>query len=272
MTGGSERPWSIAVLGQTARSCRRNWTAAWLEAWSNRRSFWVQVLVMILNDAIWILFWLLFFNRIGSLRGWDIDKVLVLLAVLTTSAGIVLGLLTNARRIGELATDGNLDATLALPTATLPHLLTRRIETTNVGDLLFGIGLFVVAGDPTPQRTLVFLFGVVCSVGIMAGFLILVGSSAFFLGRNEAGELGFNALLLFSSYPVDVFAGMTKIFLYAVVPAGFISVTPANLITEFQWRWAAASLGMAGAMVAAGVIVFHLGLRRYTSGSTWTDA
>lgn len=255
-----------------ARSCRRTWAAALAESWANRRSFWIQVVVMIVNDAVWILFWLFFFRRVDTVRGWDVGQVMVLLAVLTTSAGVVLGLLANARRIGQLVIDGGLDATLTLPTAPLPHLLVRRVETTNLGDLAFGIVLFAVVGNPTPQRIALFVFGVACSIVIMVGFLVLVGSSAFFVGRNDGGELGFNALLLFSAYPVDIFAGLAKFFLYAVVPAGFVGTAPARLIGDFEWRWAAGLLAVAVALSATSWFVFNSGLRRYTSGAIWTDA
>ncbi len=254
------------------RALAITWHSAWLEAWANRRGFWTQVTMMIVNDIVWIVFWILFFDRVGAVRGWNVDELLLLLAVLTTSAGFVLGLMHNTRRIGELASDGGLDAALALPTPTLPHLLVRSVETTNVGDLVFGLGLFVAVGNPTPTRTVVFLFGVACAVCIITGFLVLMGSLSFFVGRNEAGDLGFHALLLFSSYPVDIFAGTTKLFLYGVVPAGFVSATPARLIADFDVAWAAGVLAVAIAFAAAGWAVFSVGLRRYTSGAVWTDA
>src|SRR5690349_13994239 len=85
------------------------------DAWANRRSFWVQVSVMAANDLAWVAFWLLFFNSVGSLRGWDSSRVLLLFAILCTCAGLSLGLLANARRIGQLVGDGEIDAVLALP-------------------------------------------------------------------------------------------------------------------------------------------------------------
>ena len=105
------------------RALALTWRGAWQEAWANRRGFWTQVTVMIVNDIVWIIFWVLFFQSVGTIRGWDVDQVLVLLAVLTTAAGVVLGLFNNARRLGELAATGGLDAALALPTPTLLHLL-----------------------------------------------------------------------------------------------------------------------------------------------------
>jgi ABC-2 type transport system permease protein len=248
------------------------WLTAWREAWANRRGFWTQVTVMVVNDVVWILFWVLFFHRVGTVRGWNVDELLVLLAVLTTSAGVVLGLLNNARRVGDLAATGGLDAALSLPTPTLLHLLCRRIDTSNVGDLIFGIVLFIARCNPTPQRSAFFALGVLCATLTITGFLVLMGSLSFFVGRNEAGDLGFHALLLFSSYPVDIFAGATKVFLYAVVPAGFVSASPARLVDHFDLARAMGMLGIGIAFVTAGSIAFTLGLRRYTSGAVWTRA
>jgi len=83
--------------------------------------------------------------------------------VLCTSAGLVLGLLSNSRRIPTLVADGSLDEVLTLPVAPLPHLLVRRLDTVNLGDVAFGLVLFAVAAHPTPQRTLVYLAGTLAS-------------------------------------------------------------------------------------------------------------
>ncbi|MEM9714409.1 MAG: ABC-2 family transporter protein [Actinomycetota bacterium] len=254
------------------RALTRTWAGAWAEAWANRRGFWFQIAVMLVNDVIWIVFWYLFFDRVGEVRGWDVDQLVILFAILTTSAGLVLGGLANVRRINALAADGGLDALLTLPTATLPHLLVRRIETANVGDLFFGVALFALLGDPTPARTIVFLFGVVCATAILIGFLVAVGSLGFFIGRNEGGELGFHALLLFSSYPVDVFGGAVKVLLYTVVPAGFVTSVPAQLVDDPDAGMAAAVAAVAAGVAMLGWATFRLGLRRYTSGSGWTAA
>lgn len=255
----------------TARALGLTAKTAWQEAWANRRGFWTQAVIMVLNDLVWIVFWVIFFRRVGELRGWDLDRLLVLQAILTTAGGIVLGLLSNARHIGPLAANGGLDAALTLPTPTLLHVLVRRVEAVNIGDLVFGVVLFATFGNPTPARTAVFVFGVLCAVLILTGFLVLAGSLSFFAARNEAGELGFHAVVLFSSYPVDVFAGATRVFLYTVVPAGFITSAPTKLVGDWDPTWAAATLGVSIAFALAGWLTFTLGLRRYTSGSVWVS-
>lgn len=240
------------------------------ETIANRRGFALQVSVMVVNDLVWLLFWLLFFDRFGSIRGWTLDDMIVLLAVLTTSVGTVLGLFGNARRIAVLVSDGTLDAALALPVPALPYLLVRHINVLFVGDMVYGIVLFLALGRPTPARLAVFVAVCAFSALLFGGFLVLVGCSAFAVGRSEVGDLGFNAITLFASYPVDVFAGPTKLFLYAVVPAGFVSTVPSRLVDDFEPVWALALAGVSILLAALAGVAFNRGLRHYTSGAVWT--
>jgi ABC-2 type transport system permease protein len=244
---------------------------AFLEAWSNRRGFWFQVAIMVANDVAWVVFWVLFFDKVGSLRGWDTNRVLLLFAILTTVTGTGLGLLANARRLGELIAGGGLDAALALPTNPLTHLLTRRVDTALLGDLAFGPVLFVAAGHPTPERTAVFLFGAVCGSVVLVGFLVALGSMTLFAGgRGEQADLGFQAILIFASYPLDVFGGLTKLFLFTAVPAAFVTGLPTSLVDSFRWQTALGAAAAAAFFALLAVVSFGVGLRRYSSGSLWT--
>ena len=240
------------------------------EARANPAAMVSQLAIMVANDVVWVIFWVLFFRRVGTVRGWDGDRILLLLAVLTSAGGIALGVLANARRIGNLAVDGELDGVLALPVPPLAHLLLRRLEAINVGDLVFGVLLFTFTGSHTVARTAVFAGAVIAVAILVTGFLVLTGSLAFFIGRNEGGELGFHAMVLLGAYPVDVFAGAVKVVLYTVVPAAFVSSVPARLIEDFSVTRALLLAGVAATFALAGWAAFTLGLRRYTSGSVWT--
>jgi ABC-2 type transport system permease protein len=255
----------VNALGATMRN-------ALAEAWANRGAFWTQVSVMIVNDLAWIGFWTLFFHRVGEVRGWDTHGVLMLLAVVTAAAGIVLGVLANARSIGRLATEGELDAALVLPVPTLPYLLVRKVNTTNIGDIVFGVVLFAVAGRPTFERVGIFLVGVAAASVLLTGFLVATGSVSFFAGRNDVGELSFHGILLLSSYPVDVFGPVAKVVMYTVLPAAFVGAVPARLITSFDPVAAAVLVGAAALFAGIGWATFTAGLRRYTSGAVWTNA
>ena len=258
--------------GHTMRGLLATMRNALAEAGANRRALWSQMAVMAVNDIVWVAFWVLFFRRVGTVRGWDGERILLLLAVITTAGGIALGLLANARRVGTMAVDGQLDAVLSLPSPPLAYLLLRRVEPIHLGDLAFGLTLFAVAGSPTVERTITFIGVVAAAATLMTGFLVLTGSLAFFAGRSEGGELGFHAIVMLGSYPIDVFAGVAKVVLFTIVPAAFVSSVPARLIDSFAIGTALQLGAVAVAFAVAGWGAFTIGLRRYTSGSVWTRA
>jgi ABC-2 type transport system permease protein len=238
---------------------------------ANRASFWFQVGLMVANDITWVIFWLLFFNRVGTVRGWDTHDVIVLFSILLTTAGMGLGLFANSRRIGMLAADGALDETLVLPVSPLAYILTSRVDAANCGDLLLGPVIFAVAGDPTPQRTGLFLLGVVTGSITLIGFLVACGALTLFVGgRGEQADLGFNAILIFASYPLDLFGGATKVLLFTAVPAAFVTGVPSRLVRNFDTPSALLMAAVAALFAMLGWAVFQLGLRRYSSGSIWT--
>jgi ABC-2 type transport system permease protein len=250
--------------------------AAWLtlrtavtDATARRAAFWTQIAVMVTNDLAWVAFWLLFFHRVPAVNGWDSGRVILLLAVLTSAGGVVLGLLSNSRRIPDLVAAGDLDEVLTLPVATLPHLLLRRVDPTNFGDVLFGVTLFLVAGHPTPARALTFLGGTALAALLLTGFLVATGSLVFFTGRGEPGGLGLHAILLLASYPAGIFGGPAKVVLFTVIPAAFVAAVPATLIDRPDAGDALVLAAAATGFALLGHLLFSLGLRRYTSGSGW---
>ena len=241
------------------------------DALANRGSFWFQVTLMVVNDGTWIVFWVLFFDQVGGLRGWQTHDVIVLFTILLTSAGAALGLLANSRRIGHLAADGQLDETLVLPVGPLSHILASRIDAANMGDLLFGPVLFAIAGHPTPERAAVFVLGSVAGSVVLVGFLVACGALTLFVGgRGEQADLGFNAILIFASYPLDLFGGATKVLLFTAVPAAFVTGLPSQLVRSFDPGRALLLVAVAAFFAALGWGLFQLGLRNYSSGSIWT--
>ena len=254
------------MLAATLRS-------AFAEAWAKRSSFWFQVAVMVANDLFFVAFWFLFFNEVESVRGWEVDDTLLLLAILATVTGVVMGVFPNSRRLGEMISDGRIDAALALPTDPLGHLLVRSVDAALLGDLLFGPLLFLALGDLSLDRAGLYVLGSLTGSIVFLSFLVLLGSATFFVGgRGEHAELGFQAILMLSSYPPDIFGGAVRLLLFTAVPAAFVSGLPTRLVEEFSAGLAMLMIAVAAAFGAAAYAAFSTGLKRYRSGSVWTQA
>lgn len=246
---------------------------AFVEAWTNRRSFWLQVTFMLANDAALIVFWMLFFRNVQTVRGWDFRHLLVLFGILSTVTGVAMGVLGNARRLGQIISDGQLDAALALPVDPLGYLLVRQVDTALLGDLAFGPLMFVLAGHLTISRVALYLVACVFGSVVMVSFLVVLGAITLFIGgRGEQGEVGFHALLMVASYPFDLFGGAIRLVLFTVIPAGFVTGLPTELVTDFDWGRALVMLSVAAGAVLGSRALFQLGLTRYRSGALWTKA
>jgi ABC-2 type transport system permease protein len=142
-----------------------------------------------------------------------------------------------------------------------------------VGDLFFGPVLFVLSGNITLERTLIYVLGSFCGACVLTGFLVSMGALTMFVGgRGEQADLGFQAILILASYPLDIFGGFTKVLLFTVIPAAFVSGLPTRLIDDFNAVAAMTVIASALFFGGLGVISFNAGLRRYTSGAMWTKA
>jgi viologen exporter family transport system permease protein len=255
------------------KAIARTMKTALIEAWTNRKSFWLQISFMIANDLAIVIFWMLFFRKVGTVRGWNTGHVLVLFGVLANVTGIAMGVLANARRLGQMVADGELDAVLSLPVNPLLYLLVRRVDTALLGDLVFGPLIFLGSGHATVETSVVFVLTSLCAAAFFVSFLVILGSVTLFLGgRGEQAELGFQALLMLASYPIDLFGGFIKLLLFTAIPAAFVTGLPTRLLTRFDWGEAALFLaGSLGAVLLAGAI-FNAGLAHYRSGALWTRA
>lgn len=233
-----------------------------------RASLVSQVAGMFINDILWVAFWVLYFTKFPVIRGWTLEDVIVLWAVVTTSFGLVTGLMGNALRIPQLVVQGQLDYYLALPKNVLLHLLVSQLRLVNFGDLLFGPVLLVVMVDLTWTKLLIFLIASLLAAMVLLGFLILAGSLTFYLGNSDAlsGQL-VSALLHFATYPTTIFDQRMRFLLFTLIPAGFVSTLPVELVRQWDGLKFLQLAGGAVLILGLAILVFNRGLKRYESGN-----
>lgn len=233
-----------------------------------RAAFWAQVFGMLLNDAMWLAFWGLFFRRFQTVRGYEFRDVVMVWAVAALAFGLATGLFGNAWRFATQIAQGGLDFYLVLPKPVLLHLAISAMDVSAWGDVLFGLSQFLLFVQPSPGRLALFMLVCLAAMAVLVAYGIAANSLAFWLGNAEgvARELQ-NTLLIFSTYPSALFGGVAKLLLFTVVPAGFVTYVPVDLLRSWSWPLAGALAGAAVLSVALAGAIFSLGLRRYESGN-----
>jgi ABC-2 type transport system permease protein len=231
-----------------------------------RTSFFVQTIFMFLNDVVWVIFWMLFFAKFTSVNSWAFGDLMIMQGIITLSWGISGIFFGNFGKLADLIIEGKLDFYLTLPKEELTHMLVSRAKFDAFGDVLFGLISFIVF-LPLTKTPLAILF-VLLSTIIILSFGVILGSISFFIGNSsELARTGMMSILSFASYPFSSFTGMTKFVLLTLIPAGFITGVPVELLKRFNIDWFLILLGFTIVFAIVAIVIFKKGVRRYESGN-----
>ncbi len=244
------------------------WKANLLSAMEYRVAFLSQVIGMMLNNFIYFIIWIIFFDRFKEVRGWCIHDMYLTFGVLASSFGLVSILFGNAFNLSDIISKGRLDYYLSMPRPVLLHAVASRMIASGVGDFSYGFLSYALSGYFTWDGLLRFVLAMLLGATVFAAFLILIQSLSFWLGiMSNMSALALNALLTFGIYPITLFDNYAKLILFTLIPAAFMGAVPAEFIRSFTWQTLAELLAGAVAFLVIAVAVFRLGLRRYESGS-----
>lgn len=231
-----------------------------------RLNFIVQTISMILNDLVWMIFWFIIFNKFTQINGWKMQDMILLYTVILVAYGITGVFFGNRSKIAISIVEGRLDYYMTLPKNILYHLLTSRASWFSLGDLLLGMGL-AFAFIPLNQVPLYILLVILSSI-IILSFSIISGSLAFFMDNSEETCRTLNmGLISFASYPISIYQGFTRILILLIIPAGFVSGVPVQLLKSFDMTWLLYMIGFTILLTIVAISVFYYGLRKYESGN-----
>ncbi|MCL6625746.1 MAG: ABC-2 family transporter protein, partial [Alicyclobacillus shizuokensis] len=150
-----------------------------------RASFWLEVVSMVFNDAIWVTFWLLYFARFPVVGGWHRTDILYLWGLSAVSFGIMDIMFGNALNLGRIISEGELDIYLSHPKPPLYHALISRQNVVGWGDLSFGVMMLVLSTPHTGQAVIQTLVALAACTLLLIGFVVLTQSLVFFIGGRE---------------------------------------------------------------------------------------
>ena len=234
-----------------------------------RASFFTQIIFMFINNGIYFVFWLIFFNQFGDVRGYDIGDIYLLFAIVAFSYGIGHLFAGNTgAHLAHVIAQGRLDYYLVLPRNLLLHVIFSRMQVSAVGDVSFGLMAFLFAARLHFLDWLFFFATSIPAALIFVGFAVMAGSLAFYMGNAQyASQQMANAILTFALYPNTLFTGVTRFLLYTAVPAFFVGAVPVEIVKSHDGFLLLALWGFAVTIWLFAAAIFYGGLRRYESGS-----
>ena len=244
------------------------WKANLQAAMEFRAAFITQVIFMIVNNGVYFIFWVLYFDKFGNVRGWTVNDMMLLFGIAATAWGASAYFFGNFTTLGEIIANGRLDYYLSLPKPILLHVLASKSIGSGMGDILYGVASFAISGYFTWDGFLRFFLGVTAGVCIFISFLTIIQSLSFWIGNTVAlSQVALSAVLTFSLYPSALFNTTTKFILLTILPAALVGNVPAEFVRSFSWTSLLQIAAGAVVFLVFAMIIFRSGLRRYESGS-----
>ena len=244
------------------------WKTNLSAAMEYRVAFISQSIGMILNDGVYFLIWIIFFERFKDIRGWQLTDMFMVFGISAGAYGLSGMLFGNAFNLSDIIVNGRLDYYLSLPRPTLLHVLASQASPSGFGDFCYGFISYFASGQFTPDGFGRFVLGLILATVVFVSFLVIVQSLTFWLGTGGAlTGIAINAMVTFALYPITIFNNAAKLILFIVVPAAFMGAVPAGFVRSFSWSSVGLMVLAAAGFLALALFLFQLGLHRYESGS-----
>ena len=220
------------------------WKANLQSAMEYRASFLSQMIGMMLNNGIYFLIWVIFFDRFKDVRGWGLGDMYVTFGITASAFGLVSLLFGNAFNLGDIIIKGRLDYYLSLPRPVLLHAWpAARLPAAWAISPTVLLASWLPATSPG-MVLLRFILAVILSAVVFASFMVIIQSLAFWIGNSvNMANLAVNAMITFAIYPITLFDSTAKVILFTLIPAALMGAVPAGFVRTFTWDTLAAATG-----------------------------
>lgn len=233
----------------------------------NKVTFISNILFMMLNNASFIIQWLILFHLKEDIGGYTMNEVMLLWGLIASSHGLANIFFARAFSLPGLIINGKLDSYLVLPKNVLLGIITSATNPSAIGDFLYGLLVVCIFCFDIKRFFLFLLFSIIGAV-IITAFALLMGSLTFWFVRSELfGYHMVNSLISFATYPDGIFNGTVKFILYLIIPVGMAIYQPVHIMLHFDIYMFLMVVGYAFLISAVSVFVFYRGLRKYSSGN-----
>lgn len=233
----------------------------------NKVTFTTNILFMILNNASFIVQWIILFSLRDDIGGYTIKEVILLWGMASGVFAISHLLFYKAFELPDLIINGKLDSFLVQPKNVFLSVISSDSSVSAIGDFIYAYICLVIYGI-TLKNFILFTLFITTGGIILTAFASLVGSLCFWITRGDilADSLT-NMMINFATYPGTIFKTGIKLLLYTVIPVGIANYLPVETILNFNivnFIWI---IGFTVLITILAFVTFYKGLKRYSSSN-----
>ncbi len=240
-----------------------------------RGDFFVWSLVELFWMATSLLTISVIYEHTSSIAGWSKYEMTLLVGTSLLIQRFLMGFFwSSIFDMGRNVRSGNFDFFLAQPGNVMFMATTRKIDPDGFLNSFVALAVVLYSAHRLglhPGAADCALYACMVLGGLIIHYSILVisVSMVFWITNAQGVEGGYFSLTEFSRLPKAAFGVVTSAIFVWGLPAVVVSNVPASLLLHgFNPWWALWLFGAAAGWFGIAVLVFHRGLRRYTSASS----
>lgn len=233
----------------------------------NKVTFFSNIIFMILNNAFFIIQWLILYSLRENVGGYTFNQVLMLWGIASGTFGFANFFFKKAYYLSDTITNGKLDAYLVQPKNVLISCITSDVSPSALGDLIYGYIVLFLSGI-TISKFVLYTFFVISGGIIMVDIAIILGSLSFYISKSDMiAETGNNFMIYFATYPDGIFKGIIKMILFTIIPIGITTYVPVWILTKFNIFYFIVIIIFTICITILAFVLFYNGLKRYSSSN-----
>ena len=233
----------------------------------NKVTFFSNIIFMILNNAFFIIQWLILYSLRENVGGYTFNQVLMLWGIASGTFGFANFFFKKAYYLSDTITNGKLDAYLVQPKNVLISCITSDVSPSALGDLTYGYIVLFLSGI-TISKFVLYTFFVISGGIIMVDIAIILGSLSFYISKSDMiAETGNNFMIYFATYPDGIFKGIIKMILFTIIPIGITTYVPVWILTKFNIFYFIVIIIFTICITILAFVLFYNGLKRYSSSN-----
>jgi ABC-2 type transport system permease protein len=234
--------------------------------WSLVEFFWMAVNILLVA---------VIYSHTDSIGGWNQWEMLLLVGTSMLIHRLMMGFFwSNLFELGRHIREGNFDFFLAQPGNPVFMISTRKLDLDSLVNAFVAIAVIAHAAHKlalplTASSVALYLLAVACALVIEYGTLLIIVSASFWIIGSQGVEGAYFSLSEFSRLPREIFHGLANILLVWALPVVIVTNIPTRLLIDgFNWLNCLWLLAATAFWLAAGLLVFNQGLKRYASASS----
>ena len=233
----------------------------------NKVTFITNIIFMILNNASFIVQWIVLYSLKDNVGGYTFKQVLLLWGIAAGTYGVSRFFFKKAFSLADTINNGKLDSYLVQPKNVLLSTITTDVEPSAIGDILYAYIMLFIYGF-TIEKFLLFTLFIFTGGFTLVAIAVILGSLSFWFNKTDMiADVGNSLTTNFATYPDGIFKGVVKGILYTIIPVGMINYIPIKILTEFNIWLTLGVLGFTIFMIFLAFFIFNKGLKRYSSSN-----